>query len=54
MYLGVTIIDDKFAGAFLDNDASDGAFTSTGANETLGGETTGKPRFHVLLEVCSL
>ena len=50
-YLSVAVIDDEFAGSFLENDASDGALTAAGAYDCLGGESTGKPGFDVLFEV---
>ena len=44
--LGITVIDNNFAGAFLKNDTSNGAFTTAGAEDRLGSETTRKPRFN--------
>ena len=47
--LSVAVIDDNLAGAFLEDNASDGTFSSASADDSLGGEATGKPRFHILL-----
>ena len=49
--LGVTVIDEDFAGTFQENDASDGGFSASGAPDSLSGDATGKPRLHVLHEV---
>lgn len=41
--LGVAVVDDNFAVAFLEDDASDGTFPAASADDRLGGEATGKP-----------
>ena len=48
-YLGVAVIDDKLASAFLEDNTSDGTFSPASADDSLGGEPTRKPRLHVLL-----
>lgn len=52
--LRVPIIDDDLAGAFLQNDPSDGAFPAAGAEDRLGGEPAGEPGLDVLPEVRGL
>lgn len=47
----VTVINDEFAGSFLENNTSDGSFPATGTDDCLSGETTGKSGFNVCLEV---
>lgn len=39
--LGIAVIDDNVACAFLKNDSSNGAFTATSAEDRLGSESTG-------------
>lgn len=54
MDLGITVIDDNFASAFLENNTSNGGFSSTCAKYCLRCETTGESRFHVIFEVGGL
>lgn len=50
----IAVIDDNFAGAFLENNPGNGGFSPTGAEDRLRGEPAGKPRLHVILQVGGL
>lgn len=54
IFLGVTVIDDDFAGSFLKNDTSNCTFPTTGAKNLLSSETARKPGLDVLLEISEL
>jgi len=43
IFLGVAVVDDNFAVAFLEDDASDGTFPAASADDRLGCKATGKP-----------